>query len=331
MFHVRNFVVLKQFEMKKIKLWIVYSILYVATFFVAGSVFSNEVHSVSVGNLYVNANDFISVSTLIPASNTSHWIKGTLTSKREEPSTTRQIVNAIAVDTTLASITLQLKESTIVKTAAIKFLATATLGLDVGYDAGAYQEGVPTFGINTHLVADSKNIDFTLQVLPDDSYEGMIIPIAVYAESGKTIGIQAIASNLPDDVNLFIEDKKLNTFTKVDQQSAYEVTLSSALSGIGRFYLRTSSKASLAVDEVSLSGVNMFITENNTLKISGVDSGKNASITLYCILGKKVFSSTFFTNGPKEIRLPNTLKKGVYISKLKVTTGQVFTKKIIVK
>lgn len=232
----------------------------------------------------------------------------------------------------MAGINLQLKDNNaVVKTASVKFLANATLGLDVGYDAGAYQEGTPSFAINTHLVADSKNIDFTLQVLPDNSYEGMVIPISVYAASGKTISIQAIGDGLPAEINLFIEDKQLSTFTKVDDVTGYEVTLSEALSGVGRFYLHTTTSSVLATDDVALSGINMFTAEDNILKISGINTGEQANVILYSLLGKEVFSSAFLVNGTKDILLPNTLSTGVYISKLNVAANQVLTKKIIIQ
>jgi len=231
----------------------------------------------------------------------------------------------------IPSVTLQLKENSVVKTASIKFLESATLGLDVGYDAGAYQNSKPSFAIHTHLVENDEGVDYTLQALPNNRYDDLVIPLSVYATSGTTIELQAIPENLPENIPLYIEDKVLQTFKKVSDSASYQVTLSETIAGIGRFYLHTSAGKSLAVEEAQLLSVHIFITDTNVLRVHGIIPGKKASIALYSLLGKEIFSSAFVASDTHEIILPNTISKGVYVVKVTSDTGLFSTKKIVLQ
>ena len=76
--------------------------------------------------------------------------------------------------TATPTISVHFTNGTSNKAANLEFLDSATTGLDVGYDAGAYQDGTPSFSINTHLVSDSQGIDFTRQSLPTSSLDSEV-------------------------------------------------------------------------------------------------------------------------------------------------------------
>ena len=71
------------------------------------------------------------------------------------------------------------------KSTEIKYITGTTTGLDPGYDAGMFSVNSNSFSVYTHLVANSKGIDFSLQALPPDNFENMIIPIGYNSLEGK--------------------------------------------------------------------------------------------------------------------------------------------------
>lgn len=215
------------------------------------------------------------------------------------------------------------------KSTEIKYISNATTGLDVGYDAGTYENNTPSFSIDSHLVADSEGINFMLQCLPDNNYETMVIPLAIRANANTPLTFHVVASNLPQGIDVYLEDKEANIIEKISE-NPYEVTPDEALTGIGRFYLHTSSTA-LSVDDVaSLEFINMYKTNNTTLRITGLASHSISRIRLYDITGKEVMNHKFISQNVKDISLPAQLATGIYIATL-VSNSSTMTKKIIIE
>ena len=166
------------------------------------------------------------------------------------------------------------------------------------------------------------------QSLPNSDYENMIIPVGVKAAAGKQITFTAEALNLPEGVNVYLEDRVANTFTNLGEGS-YKVTLTEAADGVGRFYLHTSTSSVLSLDSEILNSVSIFKTTNNNLRIAGLSQG-NAKVSVFNILGKKVFNASFSVDTTvKDIALSN-LATGVYIVQLQTEAGKL-SKKIIME
>ena len=104
---------------------------------------------------------------------------------------------------TIPEITLSLLSGTVTKTTRLKYFSNTTSGLDPGYDAGTYTDTTPTFALDTHLVTDSKGINFTLQCLPNSNYESSIVPLSIKAVANESITFSADAINLPRNRNKF--------------------------------------------------------------------------------------------------------------------------------
>jgi len=233
-------------------------------------------------------------------------------------------------DAGMPSLQLFLNDGEQEKYTEIKYLESATTGLDVGYDAGTYSENTESFAIDSHLVTDSSGINFTLQCLPDNTYEKMVIPLVVTAAAGKTIIFSATSSNLPSDMNVFIEDKTLATYKLLEANNEYKVVLSKEASGIGRFYVHTTTQSVLATEDFDKIAINLYKAGNN-LKITGITGGKKSSISLYSILGQEIFTHSLTSaNGVQSIALPKAISVGVYIAKLRTETGKEFSKKILI-
>ena len=228
------------------------------------------------------------------------------------------------------TISVHLTNGTSNKSANLEFLDSATTGLDVGYDAGAYQDGTPSFSINTHLVSDSQGIDFTRQSLPISVLDSEVaIPLSVYAGIDEEVTFSVDTNHLPDGVSVYLEDALNNTFTNLTT-APLEINITAALSGIGRFYLRTSSGVLSTEDNLVGVFINLYKTSNGTVKITGLTSGNTATFSLFTISGQEVFATKFSTQNVQEISLPASLSAGVYIVRV-VSDSGTFHKKIIIE
>ena len=172
-----------------------------------------------------------------------------------------------------------------------------------------------------------------LQSLPKDDYENTIIPLGLNADTGKEIIFSINHQNLPSGLMVFIEDTEMKTITRLDESSSnYKITLDANSNGIGRFFLRTSTTdigKTLDVDDLNLEQVNMFLSSDRNLRIAGLRSDK-ATLTIYNILGKKVYHESLTSNITIDVTLSNALKQGIYIVKLE-TDKRTINKKIFLK
>ena len=207
----------------------------------------------------------------------------------------------------------------------IKYFRNTTLGLDPGYDIGNFNGA--SLDIFTRLLENGKNVNYTIQSLPNTNYQNMIVPIGVKGSKGQEITFTAKALNLPNELDVYLEDREKNIFSKINSIEKYSITLENNTNNIGRFYLHTSSKT-LSNDNVSqLSRVSMY-TINRTLKINNLEN-KTAQLTIHSLLGKEVFNTKIVSKNTTEVHLPK-LSKGVYIIRLK-TENEELNKKIILQ
>lgn len=226
------------------------------------------------------------------------------------------------------TIKLSIAEGTNLKATEIVYEDNATTGLDPGLDAGTFTGTSTSFSIYSHLVSNSEGVDFMRQSLPKDNYENMSIPIGVNAASGKEITFTANALNLPTGINVYLEDKTTNTFTRLDEaNSKYKITLNENLNGIGRFYVHTSSRV-LTIKDIALSTVSIYKTNNTNLRIAGVHKG-NVSLSMFSLLGKKIMTTSFNAKSVNDVKIPN-LSTGIYIVQLKTDKGTM-SKKIVME
>ena len=223
---------------------------------------------------------------------------------------------------------LNIESNNVSRNARILYDSNATLGFDNGYDGKMFGGVSLSLEVYTHLLENNNGVKYDLQILPDTGLESMVIPVGIKATVGD-ITFTTEALNLPTDIKVFLEDRVNNVFTRLDEaNSNYKVTLPEVINGVGRFYLHTSAKSSLSVDNIELQGVSIFKSSASTLKIAGLQQGK-ASVSLFNIQGKQILSSSFNANGVKEISLPR-LATGVYFVQLTTEKGKL-NKKIILE
>ena len=121
---------------------------------------------------------------------------------------------------------------------AITFHAGMTKGLDITYDAGLFG-GNPKFSLYSRLIEDN-GINFMLQCLPDEHFKDMIIPLGFDYKDGGIVTFTAETVGLDELCGVVLEDRLLNIFTDLsDESSSYSTTVDANSFGIGRFYLHT--------------------------------------------------------------------------------------------
>jgi hypothetical protein len=229
--------------------------------------------------------------------------------------------------TATPSIKVTLSDGTSSKETQINYLDDQTTGLDPRFDIGLFDGTSSNLRIYTHLLIDNEGIAFQRQALPNSDLESMIVPVGLKAAAGKEISFSLKAVNLPTNINVFLEDKVANTITRLDEENtAYSVTLSEALNGVGRFFLHTSSQI-LEVSNLDLASVSIYSLDKK-IHLSGLPNGLS-KITLYNVLAKVVLKEST-TKNTTSISVENLSKGSVYIVKL-ITEKGVMGKKIIIE
>jgi hypothetical protein len=226
-------------------------------------------------------------------------------------------------------IKLTLTEGTQSRKIEVFYIDGTTKGFDNGFDGKMFGGTTDNFSIFSELLSESVGVKYALQSLPNSDFENMVIPVGVKADAGKEITFTAEAMNLPADVKVFLEDRLLNTVTRLDETNAtYKVTLTEDANGTGRFYLHTKASSVLSTDQIALENTSIYATNNNTLRVVGLPSG-TANVKVFTILGKQVMQSSFSSTGVHEISLPK-LATGMYIVQLETATGKL-NKKIVLE
>jgi hypothetical protein len=205
--------------------------------------------------------------------------------------------------------------------AKIYYLENASKGFDNGYDGETFGGIANSMDVFTQLLIDNEGKNYQIQSLPNSDYEKMVVPVGVIALSGKELSFSVETLNLPSDLKVFLEDRQLNKFSRLDElDSSYKVTLSEALNGIGRFYLHTSPSATLRLNSVALENLSIYKTSRNNLRIVGVSQGKS-NVKMFNVLGKQVLNSSFNVVGVQDIKIPK-LASGIYIVQLETESGK---------
>jgi len=224
-------------------------------------------------------------------------------------------------------INLFVTEGSLTRKCKIVYKSGRTTSFDKGFDGSIFGGGDHSFAIYTEAVANSQGRKLGIQSLPNSDYENMVVPVGVNAMSGKTITITAQAQNLPEGINVFLEDKNLNTFTQLTGENAnYQVELTEDVSGIGRFYIHTTSSSLSIHIKKDLKDVSLYKHHEN-IRLRGVLG--EARILVYTILGQQILQETFTGASINDIPLPK-LNNGIYIVRLETEKGSL-SKKIVLE
>ena len=228
---------------------------------------------------------------------------------------------------TRPEINLMLSNDTDTRSTDIFFIEGTTTGWDNGYDSSIFGGTANSFAIYTHLVSDSEGQNLAIQSLPETNFENWIIPVGINAVAGAAITIVAASQNLPEGIDVYLEDKVAGSFTRLATGESYTTTLSEALNGIGRYYLHTSAQV-LRTDDLMHANISIYTISENSIRIVGVQSG-SVKVRVYSVLGKQMHATSFQGNGMNDVDLPK-VAKGVYLIQLETEIG-VLNKKVIIE
>lgn len=208
------------------------------------------------------------------------------------------------------------------------FNAQSTLGLDLGYDGKILGGSAPGFAVYSHLVQDNAGVPMALQSLNTADLMDILIPLGVNADRGEQITFNITDSNLPSDVDVYLEDNVMNTITLLNAGS-YTITPSVDLNGTGRFYLRLSSETLSTVSN-ELDQLQIYTTtQPKSLVVEGELNGASL-LNLYDIQGREVLQvvlDQFQRSNKVDI---SSIVTGVYVVKISAN-DQVKTQKLIIK
>lgn len=229
----------------------------------------------------------------------------------------------------IPSIQLFMNDGSVSAFTEIVYEANSTTDLDIGSDAGTFT-GVPTsFNIYSQLVTNNQGVDFMRQSLPDTNYESMVVPIGIQIDENINASFSISAVQLPNNLKVFIEDKKNKTYIRLDEENTdYKVNLTTSDNGIGRFYIHTKTAATLNTEDVfNLKNIRIYTSDEKTIRISGLQAEK-ATLKMYSIIGKHVLTTPLITDNNIDVAIPTAIKPGIYIIKITTEKGNI-NKKVV--
>lgn len=205
----------------------------------------------------------------------------------------------------------------------IKFLNNATKGFDVGLDIGNFSAS--SFDVYTHLVDESNTKNYTIQSIPLEDKDEVVIPISILSNKSE-VYLSSLYENLPENIILLLEDRAHNVYTDLtNSASTYHISFDDATNTQKTLYVHIGYAKALSTDDSILDKIQMYAA-NNTLYLQGLQD-KVADVEVYNILGQSVFKLQ--SSKDVNINLPMNLKAGIYTVKL-TSDNKIVTKKIII-
>ena len=182
-----------------------------------------------------------------------------------------------------------------------------TLGLDPGYDAGAFDQDI---ALSSRLVEDNQGTNFTINAMGLESAYNQSVPLIVNQFVGQTFRINISQNTLPDNVNVYIEDILENTYTPIIGKD-FELTTDVNLNEEGRFRIHFTTEI-LGAEVLNTNNVfdtdtvSVFKANNQDfITITGITATANkTTASLYNMLGKSVRTKTL--NNPTQTQSIST-------------------------
>ncbi|QOD60892.1 T9SS type A sorting domain-containing protein [Polaribacter haliotis] len=212
----------------------------------------------------------------------------------------------------------------------IFYIDGTTKGWDNGFDSTIFEGSTNNLKVYSELVSDNENQKLKIQSLPTSKFQEMVIPIGLNVEENATVTFTIETKNMPSGFDIFLEDRVLNSYTKLRKTEDNVVIDLVRKEHRNRFFIHVKTSQVLATKDFNDTSVKLYYSENTKhINILGVLED-NAKIQLFDAQGKEVFSKRFKGNGTNKVFVP-TLSAGVYIAKITNKNNKSVTKKILVK
>ena len=199
------------------------------------------------------------------------------------------------------------------------------LGLDPGYDAGAYNQ---TMALSSRLAEDDQGINMGINAMNIDSFEQTTIPVVINREAGTTFRISMEDSTIPESVDVLLLDTQTQISTNLRDQD-FILTPQSDVSGMGRFYLKMGSN-SLDGNDIEESYISIYKpSDRDCIVMEGLSNVQSGHVTLYNIMGQEILSKTLQTGLSTQNISTAGLTTGIYVIKLEVDSTLISKKFLI--
>jgi len=203
-----------------------------------------------------------------------------------------------------------------------------SLGLDPGYDAGAFNQSTK---LSTRLPQGSNQTAFARNAMGMDAMQNTRVPLEIRQNAGQEFTVSIADMELPQDIYVYLEDTLNGTLTSL-KENDFELTAQSDLSGVDRFFIVFKSNSVLSSgDTLGIDALNVYKANSDSfVTITGIspELGK-LNVSLYNILGQTVREKALNPTTATQSISTQGLASGLYIIQLK-SGNQVFTKKIVV-
>jgi len=200
-----------------------------------------------------------------------------------------------------------------------------TLGLDPGWDAGAFDQNA---ALMTRLVEEDEGYGLSINALPMIYMNNISIPLEINIINGIEFRVNLHTSTI-GEVNVYLEDTELETLTLLNEED-FVLNPTSDLSDAGRFYIHLTANT-LSNEEVNTRLLNAYKSvDNNYITIEGLSTQPSSTaVSLFNILGTKVMDATLDNTSNTQMISTNRLSTGIYVIKLESGKNQL-TKKLII-
>ena len=191
-----------------------------------------------------------------------------------------------------------------------------TLGLDPGYDAGAFNQDT---ALSSRLLEDDQGTNFAINAMGTVSAFDVAVPLVINQEIGDSFRISITNNTLPENVNVYLEDTLYGTFTQLQGQD-FELTAAQLIRGVGRFHIHFTTEI-LGNDVLNINNVfdtdtvSVFKASNQDfITITGIAASANkTTASLYNMLGVSVRTKTLHNPSQTQQISTQGLAKGVYV------------------
>ena len=201
-----------------------------------------------------------------------------------------------------------------------------SLGLNPGYDAGAFDENA---ALMTRLVEEDEGYGMAINAMSTESMDDVVIPLEINQTAGQEFRVN-LHTNSIGEINIYLEDTELQTLTLLNEED-FVLNPTSDLSDAGRFYVHLTADT-LSNEEVNTSLLNAYKSvDNNYITIEGLATqATSTDVSLFNILGTKVMDTALDNTTNTQMISTNGLSTGIYVLKL-VSGENQLTKKLIIK
>ena len=201
-----------------------------------------------------------------------------------------------------------------------------TLGLDPGYDAGAFDQNMD---IMSRLSEDDQGVGFSINAMGLNSLEtNTVIPLVFNRAAGVEFSVSFEDASIPEGVGIYLQDTLLETLTDLRAED-FTLTPDSDLSDMGRFYV-VIGNTSLGGNDLEASYISIYkAASEDHITIEGLLNVEKANVQLFNMIGQEVLNTTLQSNQSIQSISTAGLTKGVYIVRLEADNS-IVTKKVII-